>query len=258
MAEALSAVAAVNDATLLEAISPYAVLRILAEDEVKREKAVVWRVEDIIRGGYVGRDEIFEDLPETERRLIVTEGSSDSSILQASLPLVAPDVADFFDFVDMKQNYPFTGTGNQVNFCKGLAKIRMQNRIVVVLDNDTAGREAEQKLRGLALPENIRVMVLPNLKEMRRFRTLGPSGAAEEDVNGRAVAIECFLDLAFGASEPPAVRWTAYNPALEAYQGELVAKDRYVRAFFKHHADAAYDVRRLTYLWKRILTVCTA
>ena len=43
---------------------------------------------------------------------------------------------DFFDFVDMTENYPFTGAGNLYRFCQGLARIRIQNRILVVLDND--------------------------------------------------------------------------------------------------------------------------
>jgi hypothetical protein len=258
IAEALSAVAAVNDMTLLDAISPYAILRILAEDASKLDAEVVWRFEDIVVGGYVSRAELFETLSDEQRQLVVTEGSSDSSILRASLPLVATEVADFFDFVDMKENYPFTGTGNLVNFCKGLAKIRVRNRILVVLDNDTAGREAEQKLRSLALPENIRVLVLPELEEMRRFPTLGPSGSAIEDVNGRAVAIECFLDLRFGAAGTPAVRWTGYNTALNAYQGELVAKDRYVHGFFESHGESGYDLRKLAYLWTEILRACTS
>ena len=34
-----------------------------------------------------------------------------------------PDFDDFFTFVDMADNYPFTGAGSLVNFCAGLAKI---------------------------------------------------------------------------------------------------------------------------------------
>jgi hypothetical protein len=41
--------------------------------------------------------------------LIVTEGSSDTNILKKGLDMLYPDIADFFCFVDMKENYPFAG-----------------------------------------------------------------------------------------------------------------------------------------------------
>ncbi len=101
----------------------------------------------------------------------------------------------------------------------------MQNKIVVVLDNDTAGQAALQKLGRLQMPLNIRLVRLPDLEGFRAFPTLGPSGRLTEDVNGRAVAIESFLDLAFGPRAERAIRWTCFNSELGAYQGELLAKE---------------------------------
>jgi hypothetical protein len=89
----------------------------------------------------------------------------------------------------MRENYPFTGTGNLVNFCKGLAAIRVQNKIFVVLDNDTAGQAALQNLGRLQMPPNIRLVRLPDLQAFRAFPKLGPSGRLSEDVDGRAVSI---------------------------------------------------------------------
>jgi len=40
----------------------------------------------------------------------------------------------------MKDNYPLTGAGSLVTFCKGLAAIKVSNKFVVLLDNDTACR----------------------------------------------------------------------------------------------------------------------
>ena len=257
MAEVLTATIVHNDANVFDVISPYDVLRILAEDASKRDENVIWRVYDIIDGGYADEKDLHVGLAAEQRRLIVTEGSSDSSILEASLRQLFPDVAEFFDFVDMKEHYPFTGTGNLINFCKGLAKIRVLNKILFILDNDTVGRDAERRLRSLSLPENIRIMLLPELEELRYFRTMGPSGGAFEDVNGRACAIECFLDLSFGSGELPAVRWTSYSPVMNAYQGELVGKERFTKSFFENHAAGAYNVTKLTRLWEHIFRVCS-
>jgi len=129
---------------------------------------------------------------------------------------------------------------------------------VVVLDNDTAGRDALQRLRALALPSNMRITALPELDELKRFTTLGPSGHATEDINGRAAAMECFLDLAFGPGATPAVRWTVFNASQGAYQGELVNKDAYTRAFFANSRRGNYDLRKLAILWAHILTVCAS
>ena len=247
-----------DDGTFFENLDPHLILRLLGENPSNLERDLVWGIHDVVAGGWVENDEVFEPLADESKFLIVTEGSSDSNILKTALPLVAPDVADFFNFVDMKDNYPFAGTGNLVNFCKGLAAINAQNKIVVILDNDTAGQEALRSLQSLKLPRNMRTVSLPYLHAFSRFPTLGPSGEAIEDVNGRAVAIECFLDLAFGPRKSRAIRWTGFNPRRQAYQGELVAKECYAAAFFENFTAADYDLSKLRLLWEHILQACVA
>lgn len=255
---ALSGGVTCDNGAFFENLDPYLTLRLLGENPASLERNLVWGIHDVIAGGWVENDEVFEPLADESKFLIVTEGSSDSNILRTALPLVAPDVADFFKFVDMKDNYPFAGTGNLVNFCRGLAAINAQNKIVVILDNDTAGQEALQGLQSLKLPRNMRTVSLPYLDAFSCFPTLGPSGEAVEDVNGRAVAIECFLDLAFGPREPRAIRWTGFNPRRQAYQGELVAKERYAAAFFGNVTMADYNLSKLRFLWEHILQACVA
>ena len=248
-----------DEGTFFENLDPYVTLRLLGENPKNLNEDLVWRFSDVVEGGWVEESELFEGLASVDRYLIVTEGSSDSSILQHSLQLLEPDVADFFSFVDMSHNYPFTGTGNLVNFCKGLSTIGIQNKILVIVDNDTAGRDAFQRIMALPLPSNMRAAVLPRLSEFTSFRTMGPTGEALEDVNGRAVAIECFLDLHFGREEPPAIRWTSYDPAAGQYQGELIQKKDYTLAFFEHCGkDASYDLSKLKLLWSYLLKSCVA
>ena len=170
-------------------------------------KDVVWSFADILEGGWVEEAELYEGLSPSDRWLVVTEGSTDGRVLSEALPVVAPDVADFFEFVDMSENYPFTGSGNVFRFCQGLARIGIQNRVLVVLDNDTAGHSAASRIASLALPPRMRVTVLPDLEEGRAVKTLGPSGEQREDINGRAVSIEWFLDMSARPVEPT-VRWT--------------------------------------------------
>ena len=255
---ALSSDVTRDDGTFFENLDPYVILRLLGESPVNLERDLVWGTHDVIEGGYVEKGEVFEPLSDASKFLIVTEGSSDSAILKTSLPIVAPDVADFFNFVDMKDNYPFSGTGNLVNFCKGLAAINVQNKIIIVLDNDTAGQEAFRSLQDLKLPRSMRILQLPYLDAFSSFPTLGPSGSSTEDVNGRAVAIECFLDLAFGPGVTSAIRWTSFNPRCQAYQGELVSKEKYAKGFFDSVNKDGYDLGKLRLLWEHILRSCAS
>ena len=246
-----------DDGTFFENLEPYVVLRLLAENPANADLDVVWRTEDIVDGGYVERDELYEELSDRERCLVVTEGSSDGAILRASLPLVMPDIRDFFHFVDMTENYPFTGTGNVVKFCQGLARIRILNRVLVVLDNDTAGREAYAQLSKLDLPDGLRITQLPDLERCRRVKTLGPSGVAFEDINGKAVSMECFLDI--WSSDEPVVRWTNYSQTLDAYHGALIQKEAYTRRFFDRAKQPEdYNLSGLAALWRHLVAVCTA
>jgi hypothetical protein len=172
------------------------------------------------------------------------------------LALVAPDVSDFFEFVDMSENYPSTGTGNVYRFAQGLARIRIQNRILVVLDNDAVGRQAYKQISALTLAPRMKVALLPDLPECRTVQSIGPTGSAECDINGRATSIECFLDI-WKDPAKPVVRWTTYVSDIDAWQGELVNKVAYVKSFL----DAAkrqqqYDLSGLQMLWNHLLAVC--
>lgn len=248
-----------ENGTFFENLDPYVALRLLAENPRNMEQDVVWRFADVVEGGWSDEDELYEGVPQNDRCLVVTEGSSDGAILREALSIVAADVPDFFEFVDMSENYPFTGTGNLFRFCQGLARIKIQNRILVVLDNDTAGRAASRRIAALDLPPRVRVAVLPDLEECRRVRTLGPSGAQYEDINGRAVSIEWFLDTSIPDHPEPTVRWTVYDGEVDAYQGELIDKEAYASHFFATvKRGVKRDWPRLAQLWEHLLATCVS
>ena len=64
----------------------------------------------------------------------------------------------------------------------------------------------------------MRIMLLPELAEFNEFPTVGPSGDGIENINGKAVAIECFLDL---SNLNPKVRWTNFKKEYGEYQGAI-------------------------------------
>lgn len=99
-----------------ENIDPHFILRLLIENPANLDMNLEWRIDDIIEGGWITEEELYVGLEENDKFLIVTEGSSDSLIIKKSLELLKPDILDFFTFIDMEENYPFTGTGNLYRF----------------------------------------------------------------------------------------------------------------------------------------------
>lgn len=232
----------------LENLDPYITLRILAENPANSDLELQWNFSDEVEYGWINREDVCNGLAPINRVLIVTEGSSDSFILKKAIQDIYPHISDFFDFIDMKDNYPFTGTGSLYNFCVGLCRINVQNNIIVVFDNDTAGVEKYRQAMSLEKPSSFLVTKLPDHPDFCDMQTVGPQGNTVEDINGKAVAIECFLD--FGSVEhSPCIRWTEYRKNERAYQGELENKDSYVQAFKRADLlESTYDSGKLKYL----------
>ncbi|WP_242112707.1 HEPN/Toprim-associated domain-containing protein [Luteimonas aquatica] len=244
---------------VMENLSPYAVLRLLAENPDNLSRAVTWHYNDVVENGWVDAETISASIGNVRRYLIVTEGSSDVHILRRALELLRPATADFFVFVDMEEGYPFTGTGNLHKFCQGLVAIGIENRVVVLYDNDLEGAMRCADTNGLNLPPNMRVTKLPSLPALDSFRTIGPNGTELADINGKAASIECYLDLAFGTSETPRVRWSTYIEKADGYQGALMYKESYARRFMTlRHRESAYDFSKLEAVLDHLFEVCFA
>lgn len=237
--------------TFLENLSPYITLRILSENKNNLDLDLIWRVSDVVENGWILEKDIIPQLTTKEKILIVTEGSSDTDIIQKCINLLYDDISDFFEFIDMEQNYPFTGTGNLKNFIKGLSKISILNNILVILDNDTAGLSVYNDIKEIILPKNLKVITLPNHVEFDNFKCKGPQGDSLENINGKAVSIECFLDHNL-IDENIYVRWTGFNDKLTQYQGNIEPKNLLVQSFHQHY-NQKYDFSKMKYLIDYIL-----
>ncbi|WP_181179365.1 HEPN/Toprim-associated domain-containing protein [Methylibium rhizosphaerae] len=239
-------------------LDPYLVLRVLADMPEYSDLPVCWNYADVKDGGYVD-DSNFDPSPPAARWMLVTEGTSDAFVLARSLEVTHPDIADFFDFIDMSTGNPFPGVGSIVSFCRGLSRVRYTGHMLVVLDNDAAGRAALAEIQTLGMPTSFVATCLPDLEELRAFKTLGPAGKNLEDINGRASSIECFLDFR-KVQGTPAVRWTTYMSKQSAYQGELVSKDAYVADFKARFGKEGteYDTSKLIRLWDHLISRCTS
>lgn len=248
--------------SLVDILHPYSVLRLFAETKRNNDAPVVWQYGPLVQSGWATEEKFVPSARRTETFLIATEGSSDVHILKHALALLRPGIADFFRFIDVSESHPFSGTGNLVKFAEGLAKIDVQNQVVFVFDNDAEGFDAHLRLSTLTLPVNMRGIMLPELEEFRSFPAQGPEGLHNSDINRRAAAIECYLDLDVGGHLPAKVLWTNYKKGLGSYQGALEYKDSYSKEFLKQTADTLaegkYDVRKIDAILDLLVAECTA
>lgn len=237
----------------MENLSAYTILHLLAYNPSAYNLPVQWAYSDIEQGGYARREDFVRPLNPGDSFLIVTEGSSDAAILRHALRILRPHVSDFFNFVDMEEGYPFSGTGNLFRFVQGLISISVQNNVLVIFDNDAEGVASYERCRELKVLSNMRILKLPDLPGFRSFQTVGPNGESKSDINGCGAAIECYLDLDAGAR----VRWTSYNAKANTYQGELEGKTRYMRNFLGQRVrESSYDYSRLEAVLDAI--ICSA
>ena len=247
---------------LVDILDPYSLLRLFAEVEANKDASVDWQYGPLVQAGWATESEFVPNARRTETFLIATEGSSDVHILKHALDLLRPEVADFFRFIDVSESHPFSGTGSLVKFAEGLAKIDVQNQVLFVFDNDAEGLDAYERFSALKLPVNMRGVMLPEIDEFREFPTLGPEGLRNSDINRRAAAIECYLDLTVGDHPTAKVRWSNYKKSLDTYQGALEYKDSYSKEFFKQTAitlaEGAYDVRKVEAVLELLISECTA
>ncbi len=238
----------------IENIDPYITLRILAENPQNLDSFVEWRYEDIIENGWEKRERVITKLEESDKILIVTEGNTDSFVIKKTLDELYPSISDFFEFIDMEKNYPFTGVGSLANFCLGLSKIHIQNQIIVIFDNDSAGNESFNKVMEIKeRPNNLVLCKLPKSKLFNKFDTIGPSGKKKANINGKAVAIECFLDFS-SINSSPIVRWQCYKDKIKQYQGALENKELYISKFKTANLkDGSYNCDKLKILIEHIV-----
>ncbi len=246
---------------LIGILHPYTLMWVLGESDQNRESDVVWQYGPLVESGWADAAEFTPCARRTETFLIATEGSSDAHILKHAFSVLRPEVADFFRFIDVSERHPFPGTGNLVKFAEGLAKIDVHNHVVFLFDNDGEGYEAYERVQRLSLPANLRAIMLPELEEFRAFPARGPEGVSKADINRRAAAIECYLDLGRNGRTPQVV-WTNYKKDLDDYHGALEHKEDYTKAFLKQTSEAiasgAYDGRKILIALDALVAECSS
>lgn len=123
-------------------LSAESMLQVFALNPANADIEVVWEFGPLVKNGWARISDFQPGARRVQKVLIVTEGASDARIIKRSLEVLRPDVADFFNFIDVDGRHHFWGTGNLVKFAEGLLRIDIQNKVLFVLDNDAEGVDA--------------------------------------------------------------------------------------------------------------------
>lgn len=160
--------------------------------------------------------------------LVLTEGRTDARIISESFNRMRPEIAHMFSYMDHATFGVPGGTPALVGLARSLAGAKISNRIIFLFDNDTAGHEGHQQFQRVNCPKHYQGIILPYLKSAEAYPTIGPTGDAPANVNGRACGIELYCGpkaLSAGDGSPCPVQWKGYMDGMKRYQGEPSDKD---------------------------------
>lgn len=183
-------------------------------------------------GGWCGEYPDEEDY-RTSMTVVLTEGSSDATVIREAMRLLYPAMVKYFSFIDFS-TYDVQGSTNYLtHYLKAFIAAGIENRIIALYDNDSAGLAEIKNLKKISFPNTVRIMHLPDLDICNEYPTIGPSGENHENVNGRACSIEMFLgkDVICPKGKFIPIRWKSYVDKVDAYQGEIVSKTEVLKKF---------------------------
>lgn len=204
--------------------SPWDVFRIILE-AFKSEEKITLDYTNLFDGGWC--DEVPEEKEySVSKTVILTEGSTDARVISEAMKILYPHMVKFYSFIDFSTYIVQGSTNYLTHYLKAFIAAGIENRIIALYDNDSAGLSEIKSLKSIPVPSNVRIMHLPDLEMCYHYPTIGPTGSSVDNINGRACSIEMFLgkDILKENGQYEPVRWKSYIDKVDAYQGEIVSK----------------------------------
>lgn len=202
----------------------WSIFRVLL-DAFSPEEDVILDYTELYESGWCDEVPSEQDysVPKT---IILTEGSYDAKVIATSINLLYPFMSKFFSFINFSE-YKVQGSTNFLShYVKAFIAAGIQNRVIALYDNDSAGLAELQILKSISPPPNFRILHLPNLELAENYPTLGSSGKEIMNVNGKACSIEMFLgkDVLSIDGELTPIQWKGFIEKTQTYQGEIMNK----------------------------------
>lgn len=197
----------------------YCLLSTLPEDSY-----VEYDLTDVVEGGWVSENDLLRI--NFERIIILTEGKTDSEFIRGAMKLLNPELIPYYHFIDFNEYKMESNASALGKLVMSFAAASVSHPMIAIFDNDTVGNMEMNRVDRSNLPNNIKVIRLPDIALAKRYPTIGPTGLKKMNVNGMACGIEMFLgeDVLLDGSRLMPVLWKGYIDREGKYQGELQNK----------------------------------
>lgn len=243
-------------------------LRLVAE-ACPNDSELILDLTEVTYAGYYELDEpvcersrsaLLENYPANAKVIILTEGSSDSFLLQRAMKLLYPSLFDYYSFMDFGSSNVDGGASSLVKTIKAFCGSGVSNRVIALFDNNTAAKVALRGLGRTAIPSNIKVMHYPTVVIANEYPTIGPGGVQNLNVNGLAGSLEMYFgrDILNRDEKMVPVQWGGFDSSLKQYQGELTNKNLLQEAFQAKLGDCEHNPSNIgRYDWVEIQSILT-
>ncbi len=214
-------------------INPWNIFRVIL-DGFDPKTTIELDYSDLFYGGWCDEFPAPTEyaMPKT---IILTEGKFDAEVLSNSIRILYPHLSKFYSFIDFS-SYRVQGSTNFLtHYFKAFIASGIQNRIIALYDNDSAGLAELIDIQSMSIPDNFRALHLPDIELANKYPAIGPSGTEIMNINGKACSIEMYLGadvLTKGGKFIP-IQWTGLVTKTKTYQGEIIDKQEIQNRFSK-------------------------
>ena len=184
----------------------------------------------------------------TEKIIVLVEGTSDKDILEFSLSKLYPHLSDLFYFMDFDDNNGGKRDGGTSYVIKNLKTFyfsKLQAKFIAVFDNDAEGYQSQCVLLNdvKQWPNNFKILLYPEISSFKKYPTLASNGnIILDNINRKACSIELYLpdDIIKMNGEYLPIEWesrkkikTTEGKEELLYQGVISQKDDVKEKFHK-------------------------
>lgn len=215
-------------------MDPWYTIRIIFES-LNDETEVILDYTCLVDGGRYNPEDEVESFYD-QKIIVMTEGKTDSKIISKSLEILYPHLRQYYYFMDFDISNAQGSTNFLTHYIKAFIGAGIESRIIALFDNDAAAKNEIINFQRICIPDNIRVLTLPDIELANNYPTIGPYGNQNASINGLACSIELFLGrniLTKDNGELIPVIWKGYVDRINKYQGEIINKDAVQQKFFE-------------------------